>query len=58
MERLLEIADDFETKGFSLPRCVFEYINNREQELKQKGISFVRPKYATTSQYISYLDSL
>lgn len=54
-KELMEISDDFEKKGLSLPNCIRNYIKRQEEMLKKRGITVKKPKYATTAQYILLL---
>ena len=55
MERLIELADDCDIHGYSLPKAVRDYINKKEEELRKRGVNIKKPAYATTSQYIRML---
>lgn len=55
-KEIMEISDDFEERGLSLPSCVRNHIKRQEDILKKRGIVVIKPKYATTSQYILLLE--
>lgn len=55
-KELMEISDDFEERGLSLPNCVRNHIKRQEEKLRKRGIAVIKPKYATTAQYILLLE--